>query len=200
MSTTCTLDTEGLAAGRARAHEHLSRPTTCCALKTYDGKRKARLEKMVAQSTDGQVGAKDARRWISERRPKTHRTFPELVDMRIRRRPSAAGKPWHKLGPDDREEDRPSSPRHRRRSRAGTFAKSSYTLSADQFITWLTEGGGLVDFVDAQLDGLERSPAWTEKTEWAEVTRRIWHCSEKLWTPTPATVESLYETQKARQP
>lgn len=72
----------------------------------------------------------------------------------------------------------------------------SYGLSPEQFIDYLIERHGLVDFVELQLQG--KPPATWSTDDWQDVTRLIWHLSERMWTPSAQYVIDLYLMQKER--
>lgn len=72
----------------------------------------------------------------------------------------------------------------------------SYALSPEQFVDYLIERRGLVDFVDTQLSTRPEAIRTTE--DWQAVTMTIWHLSDRLWTPSPDYVIDMYLMQKER--
>lgn len=65
--------------------------------------RRASLERLRDRSANGKVTANAVKVWISEKKPRTHKSFLELVDVRVRAALRAAAKPWHTVAQDDRE-------------------------------------------------------------------------------------------------
>lgn len=69
---------------------------------TYPNRR-ANLERLRDRSKNGKVTAHAVKVWISERKPRSHKSFLELVDVRVRASLKAAAKPWHTVAQDDRD-------------------------------------------------------------------------------------------------
>jgi hypothetical protein len=71
-----------------------------------------------------------------------------------------------------------------------------YALSPEQFIDYLIERRGLVDFVELQLQG--KSPKTWAVEDWKEIASQIRFLSEQMWTPSAEYVINLYQMQKER--
>lgn len=65
--------------------------------------RRANLERIRDRSATGKVTAHAVEVWISEKKPRSQKSFLELVDVRVRAALKAAAKPWHTVAQDDRE-------------------------------------------------------------------------------------------------
>lgn len=66
--------------------------------------RRANLERLRDRSPNGKVTAHAVKVWVSEKKPRSHKSFLELVDERVRASLKAAAQPWHTVAQDDREQ------------------------------------------------------------------------------------------------
>jgi hypothetical protein len=64
------------------------------------------------------------------------------------------------------------------------------TLSAEDLGAHMLDEGGLLRFVNVQMQGVPR-----EEWNWAGICRSIWALSGKQWLLTEGTAESIYEEQ-----
>lgn len=69
--------------------------------KDYPNRREI-IQKLAAQSATGRLTWVNLRRWKSERKPASFKSFLQLAEDRIRNTVHEVGKPWHTVAESDR--------------------------------------------------------------------------------------------------
>ena len=68
----------------------------------FDGRRQRALQRLVEHSRTGRVGPKDVRLWKSSRQPTAVQPFLYQIEEAVRGALLRKGRPWDKVGDDDR--------------------------------------------------------------------------------------------------